>query len=432
MDDKQTPDEEKQMENEGEIQEENHEQTGSNGETEVFKDKSTTYGNQTSHQKSPSKLKSFAMLVLAAIIGSVLTLGAVFQTNLFASNDGNPGDQVIQTAESIPTAVKPTTTTKSTADIVEDASSAIVGIVNMSKVQNPFQPTEGEVKKGIGSGVVYNVTDDATYIVTNNHVIEGASSLKISLPDGEKVDGELVGADPLTDIAVVKIKGDHGLKPLPFGDSDTLRAGDEVIAIGNPLGLELSRTVTQGIVSAMDRTITVNTSAGEWDFDVIQTDAAINPGNSGGALINSQGELIGINSLKIKENGVEGLGFAIPSKEVQTIIKELADHGKVIRPYIGIGLKSVSEIPPYYLPDLPDKIQDGAVVLSIDEQSAAAKAGIKVEDVIVSINGEKVTSDKDLRSYLYKNLAVGDKVTIDIYRNGEPQKIELTLASNEK
>src|SRR5699024_3117941 len=133
--------------------------------------------------------------------------------------------------------------------------------------------------------------------------------------------------------------------------------------------------------SAKDRTIPVQTSAGEWIFDVIQTDAAINPGNSGGALLNDQGELVGINSLKIGGSGVEGLGFAIPSNEVKQLIDEITENGQVIRPYVGVGLKSVSDIPPNYLQDLPEDVKEGAIVLSVDEKSAAAKAGIKLEDV---------------------------------------------------
>ncbi len=376
------------------------------------------------------KNRSFLKMIAAGVIGSVLTFGVITQTDYFQPEQ----QETPQPAASEQTTAEPIMSKGSVADIVESASDAIVGIVNMSEQQqNPFQQqTEGEeVQKGVGSGVIYKVDKDAAYIVTNNHVIEGASSVQVSLSDGENVDAELVGTDPLTDIAVVKIKGDYDITPLAFGDSDQLRAGDEVIAIGNPLGLDLSRTVTQGIVSAMDRTITVNTSAGEWDFDVIQTDAAINPGNSGGALINSQGEVIGINSLKIANNGVEGLGFAIPSNQVQTLIEELTEKGKIERPYVGVGLKSVSEIPQHYLQDLPKDVEGGAVVLSVDDKSAAGKADIQVEDVIVGINGEEVKNDHDFRSYLYKDLSIGDKVTLKLYRNGKPKEVELTLTSNQ-
>src|SRR5699024_10342899 len=158
--------------------------------------------------------------------------------------------------------------------------------------------SEDEVERGVGSGVIYEITDEGASIVAKNHVIEDASSLQVSLPNGYTVDEKLVGTDPLSGILVVDVRVDIDVGPIKFGESEDLRTGDSVIAIGNPLGLDLSRTVTQGIVSATDRSIPIETSAGEWEFDVIQTDAAINPGNSGGALLNSSGELVGINTMK--------------------------------------------------------------------------------------------------------------------------------------
>ena len=223
----------------------------------------------------------------------------------------------------------------------------------------------------------------------------------------------------MTDIAVLKIDAKYATSSLDFGDSSTLRAGDTVLAIGNPLGLDLSNTVTQGIVSAVDRTVSVSTSAGKWDLNVIQTDAAINPGNSGGALVNTSGQLIGMNSLKIAEDGVEGLGFAIPSNDLVPIINEIIENGQVERPYIGVGLASLEQIPQMYLQNLPNSVEGGAIVTSIDPNSAAAKAGLQVQDVIVSINDTNVTSSDDLRKYLYTELEVGDKATFKIYRGSE-------------
>ncbi|HLR53164.1 MAG TPA: trypsin-like peptidase domain-containing protein [Pseudogracilibacillus sp.] len=393
-------------------------------------------------KKTKKHTFSFLKLIAAGVIGSVLTLGVVTQTNYFDSEDG--------------TTVEPETATKSTAeqvdtsdsssisDIANNASEAIVGVVNMSEApDNPFEQFEQgekgnndnsesgeEVQKGVGSGVVYKVTDDAAYIVTNNHVIEGASSLKIALENGDKVDGEVVGSDSLSDMAVVKIEGDYDITPLEFGDSDSLNNGDGVVAIGNPLGLDLSSTITSGIVSGTNRTIPVETSEGKWDLDVIQTDAAINPGNSGGALINMDGELVGINSLKIAENGVEGLGFAIPSNEVQDLIDELMENGEIERPQLGVGLQNVEEIPPYYLQQLPDDIEEGAVVLKVDDQSPAEKAGIKPEDVIAEIDGHEVKNVQEVRSYLYKEAEVGDTVTLKVYRDGDTKDIDVKLASS--
>ena len=207
--------------------------------------------------------------------------------------------------------------------MVEEASKSIVGIVNMQKQtqgQGFFFPTHNNadtnssntVESGSGTGVVFKIDGDNAYIVTNNHVIEDAQEIHITVYGGEKTTAELIGTDPLTDTAVLKIDAKYAISVLEFGDSSDLRAGDTVLAIGNPLGLDLSNTVTQGIVSAVDRTVTVPTSAGNWDLNVIQTDAAINPGNSGGALVNPSGQLIGINSLKISEDGCGGIRVCHP------------------------------------------------------------------------------------------------------------------------
>lgn len=225
------------------------------------------------------------------------------------------------------TAEKLSTSTDSNdrADMVESASKSIVGVVNLQEMQNqnPYQrqSTESQtVESGTGSGVIYKKADGKAYIITNNHVIEGAKEVEISLYDGQKATAAVVGADALTDLAVLTIDASKAPEGIKFGNSDSMRPGEEVLAIGNPLGLDFSRSVTQGIVSATGRSISVDTSDGEWELDVLQTDAAINPGNSGGALINTAGEVIGINSLKISENGVEGLGFAIPSNDVIPIV----------------------------------------------------------------------------------------------------------------
>jgi serine protease Do len=385
----------------------------------------------------PSKLRGFVSLVSAGVIGSVLTLTIAPQTDLFQKmypqmeeNISTNSTDNTEISKIVPTQTSAKTTTGSIADIVENASKAIVGIVNMQSQQNFFSESTGKVQSGSGSGVIFQKTDKAAYIITNNHVIEGASEIEISLFNGEKAKAEVVGADALTDLAVLKIDPKYVTSVIEFGDSSKLRPGDQVLAIGNPLGLDLSRTVTQGIVSAVDRSIGVSTSAGEWDLNVIQTDAAINPGNSGGALINTQGQVIGINSLKISENGVEGLGFAIPSNDLLPIVNEMIENGKVERPYIGVSLASLEEVPRGFLQSIPDSVKQGAMVTYIDPNSAAAKAGLQQQDLIVSINNEEIKTSGDLRKYLYSNLKVGDKVTLKIYRQGKSMSISLTLTSN--
>ncbi|WP_102272959.1 S1C family serine protease [Cytobacillus massiliigabonensis] len=384
-------------------------------------------------QVKRSKLKGVVSTVLAGVIGSALTLTAL--PYLPNSNASEAAPKAIVSEEHTDTQTSgklnvQQVSANSIADMVEQASKAIVGIENMQQQTNRFNQTSA-VGGGTGSGVIFKKTSDAAYIVTNNHVIENANEIEVSLHDGKKVKAELIGTDPLTDIAVLKITGDINVETLAFGDSSSLRAGDQVLAIGNPLGLDLSRTVTQGIVSAVDRTIAVSTSAGEWDLEVIQTDAAINPGNSGGALINGSGELVGINSLKISESGVEGLGFAIPINDVQTIINELIKNGKVIRPYLGVGLADLEEIPSFYLQNLPNDVTKGAIVTTVDPDSAAGKAGLQEEDILVSIGGNKIASANDLRKYLYTKYSVCDKVKIEFYRKGKLETVEATLTSNQ-
>ncbi|WP_341357545.1 trypsin-like peptidase domain-containing protein [Rossellomorea sp. y25] len=385
--------------------------------------------------KKPFKGRGFLNTVGAGIIGSVLTLTVLPQTDYY-QNLAQPG--IEQSAgdngkveSSGDSEINPTTVSTGSGDvanIVEDASESIVGIVNYQQ-QNGMGASQ-EAQAGTGSGVLFKKEGDSAYIITNNHVIEGASKIEVSLYDGQKTDAELIGADPLTDLAVLKIDGKYTDNLLEVGDSSALRAGEQVIAIGNPLGLDLSRTVTQGIVSAVDRTIPVQTSKGESELNVIQTDAAINPGNSGGALLNSKGELIGINSAKISNSGVEGLGFAIPSKDFLPVVSEIIKTGKVERPYIGIGMTNLSDVPRNYLGNLPKEVESGVIVANIDDTSAAAEAGIKEGDVITELNGKAVADVADLRRQLYADLKVGDQIDLTIFRGGEEITISLTLTSN--
>ncbi|MFE8700158.1 S1C family serine protease [Cytobacillus sp. FJAT-54145] len=377
-------------------------------------------------------LKGFISTLAAGVVGSALTLAVIPHTdylNQFGQTDAVLQEQSIQ-SPIVPTKTSTTQTGEtSIADMVENASKAIVGVVNLQEQPNRFSGTTTSVESGSGSGVIFKKTENSAYIITNNHVIEGAGQIEVSLANGERVSATLVGADALTDLAVLKINPKYVTTVIEFGDSATLRAGDEVLAIGNPLGLEFSRTVTQGIVSAVDRTISVSTSAGEWDLNVIQTDAAINPGNSGGALINTNGQVIGINSLKIAESGVEGLGFAIPSNDLLPIVNEMIETGQVERPYMGVSLGNLEEISPVYLQELPENVTNGVMVTYIDPYSSAAKAGLTVQDVIVGINDTEINDANELRKYLYSEVKVGDKVTVKVYRDGELKEVELTLTS---
>lgn len=380
----------------------------------------------------PTKKGSFLQTILAGVIGAVLTLVVVmnvpfFQQKVSPTNDSPESAEIVSPVN----AEQVSTGDDSLVNMVESASKAIVGVVNYKEARNPFQQTpEGNSQAGTGSGVIFSKEGDTAFVVTNNHVIENATELEVSLENGETVEAELIGTDALTDIAVLKISSEHVEAVLDFGDSTSLKVGQQVIAIGNPLGLDFSRTVTQGIVSGVDRSINVQTSAGEWVLDVLQTDAAINPGNSGGALLNMQGQVIGINSLKISSNQVEGLGFAIPSNDVIPLVNEIIKNGEIERPYLGISMVELSQVPRTYLKDLPNKVTDGVVVTNVDPQSAAGKAGVEVEDIITKIDGKEIKNPHDLRKVLYTDLKAGETINLEVYKGSEAKTLEVTLSSN--
>lgn len=392
-------------------------------------------------QKKPKKrnLKGFASTLAAGVIGSVLTLTILPHTDYIKSFYPNAENQVTSSSDNQvkPVSAQPTMASGgSIADTVEKVSKAIVGVVNFQQQQNNdfwgnSSSGQGQsMQAGSGSGVIFQKNNDSAYIVTNNHVVEGASKLEISLYDGQKTSAEVVGTDALTDLAVLKIDAKYVTSTAAFGDSSKLRPGDQVYAIGNPLGLNLSRTVTQGIVSAVDRSIAISTSAGNWDTNVIQTDAAINPGNSGGALINPQGQVIGINSLKISESGVEGLGFAIPSNDLLPIVNQLIKSGKVDRPYLGIGLADLDQVPQVYWQNLPENVKEGVLVMNIDPNSTAARAGFQPKDVIVSMNGTKIANSSELRKFLYSKVKTGDEIKFEVYRDGKLITLKGKLSAN--
>ncbi|WP_312471484.1 trypsin-like peptidase domain-containing protein [Neobacillus sp.] len=398
----------------------------------------TRITNQVEQKKDKKRnVKGFASTLAAGVIGSVLTLTILPHTDYIKSFYPNAENQVTSgTGSSVKQVVaQPTMASSgSIADTVEKVSKAIVGVVNYQQQQtnDPWGNSSNQksVQSGSGSGVIFQKNNDIAYIVTNNHVVEGASKLEISLFDGQKTTAEVVGTDALTDLAVLKIDAKYVTATADFGDSSTLRPGDQVYAIGNPLGLDLSRTVTQGIVSAINRSISVSTSAGNWDTNVIQTDAAINPGNSGGALINQQGQVIGINSLKISESGVEGLGFAIPSNDLIPIVNQLIKAGKVDRPYLGVGLADLDQVPQVYWQNLPNNVKQGVLVMNIDPNSTAATAGFQPKDIIVSMNGTKIANSSELRKYLYSKVKTGDEIKFEVYRDGKQITLKAKLSAN--
>lgn len=282
-----------------------------------------------------------------------------------------------------------------------------------------------------GSGVIYKKDGNSAYVVTNNHVVDGASQIEIMLSDGTKVVGELVGTDTYSDIAVVKIASDKVTTVAEFANSDKITVGETAIAIGSPLGTDYANSVTQGIVSSLSRTVTMTNDDGETiSTNAIQTDAAINPGNSGGALINIEGQVIGINSSKISStsdsgsgNSVEGMGFAIPANDVVKIINQLEANGKVIRPALGITMANLSDLSTTTISrlNIPTSVTSGIVVASV-QSGMPAEGVLKKYDVITAIDDKDVSSITDLQSVLYGH-STGDSIKVTFYR-GTDKKTE--------
>lgn len=317
-------------------------------------------------------------------------------------------------------------------DIVDNVSDAVVGVVNLQEAG--FWNETGEA--GTGSGVIYKKEGKNAFVVTNHHVIEGASQVEISLSDGTRVPAEILGSDALTDLAVLRVDSEKIKKVAEFGDSDAVKPGEPVIAIGNPLGLQFSGSVTQGIISGTERAIPIDENGDgqvDWNAEVLQTDAAINPGNSGGALINLDGKVIGINSMKIAQSAVEGIGLSIPANHAIPIIEDLEKYSEVRRPFLGIGMRSLNEVSSYHKEQtlkLSEDVTDGVIVMSVVPVSPAAQAGLQEFDVITEFAGEKVKDIIELRKALYDQ-DVGDTVEVVYYRNGEKMSGKLKLGEED-
>ncbi len=300
----------------------------------------------------------------------------------------------------------------STQEVAEKAANSVVEITTESVVSGQYM--QQYVSKGAGSGVI--ISKDG-YIITNNHVIDGASTITVTLKNGKSYTAKLIGKDSQVDVALLKIDATD-LSPVTFGDSDNLKVGETAVAIGNPLG-KLGGTVTNGIISALNREITID---GE-TMNLLQTNAAINPGNSGGGLFNANAELVGLVVAKSSGSDVEGLGFAIPINDVVNILQDLMDHGYVTgRPSLGVSLTDISEdqLFSYRLDEA------GTYVAQVTSGSAAEKAGIKLGDLLVKIDDTEITSSSQAASLISKHKA-GDEVSITIKRDGKEQTVKATL-----
>ena len=386
---------------------------------------------QTFYKKGITFLIIILIGFLSGALGSFVTLQLYQKQGNQATN--NTTNTVTQTSYKNENA---------TTQAVNKVKDAVVSVITYSaNRQNSVfgndetdTDTDSQQVASEGSGVIYKKNGKDAYLVTNTHVIKGASKVDIRLADGTKVPGEIVGSDTFSDIAVVKISSEKVTTVAEFGDSSKLNVGETAIAIGSPLGSEYANTVTQGIISSLNRNVSLKSQDGQAiSTKAIQTDPAINPGNSGGPLVNIQGQVIGITSSKIASNGgtsVEGLGFAIPSNDAQNIIKQLESDGKVTRPALGIQMVNLSNVGASDLRKLniPSGLTSGVVVRSV-QNNMPANGHLQKYDVITKVDDKEITSSTDLQHALY-NHAIGDTIKITYYRNGKEETTSIKLDKN--
>ena len=355
-------------------------------------------------------------IVITLLVVASLGMNVFLFTKVNKSSSSGSSSNKNATVENVNYDVKSSTT-----DVIEKVNSSVVGVLVYAN----------GTASGSGSGVVYRVDGKTAYIITNAHVVSGATDVQVVFSNKESVNATIVGSDTYSDIAVLKLTADFDMTAIKCGDSSLLDQGETVLAIGSPLGIEYAGTVTQGIVSGIDRTVSVDLNDDgqeDWDMNVIQTDAAINPGNGGGALVNMAGELVGITSMKLSNTSVEGMGFALPINDVITSVEQIIENGKVTRPQIGISGVSLSGYSSYQLRyyRINTDLTDGIYVSRVTSGGAASKAGIQEGDIIVKFDGKEVTTYKSFLTELYSK-EPGDKVSVVVNRNGTEKTIEVTL-----
>lgn len=411
----------------------NNEQQNNKSSNTVQTQQAASYEAKPKKQKrNGSWLRGFTGGLIGGLISSVLVIlllgnqllpgtqgGRSTPPNADESASTDEASSIVQTLASDDAAVS--------TDISE-VSKAVVGVINMRQ-QSLWEESQ---EAGTGSGIIYKKENGKAYVVTNNHVVEGAEQVQVVIDKDHQVDATVLGTDALTDLAVLEIDGEYVDTIASLGSSEDMEVGETVLAIGNPLGMDFNNSVTKGIVSGLNRSVEVDTNGDrvpDWVTEVLQTDAAINPGNSGGALVNADGEVIGINSMKIAQSQVEGIGFAIPVDEALPIIEKLETDGEVSRPLIGISTAPISQVPAEYQNqiNLPDDIEGGMVIANVQPNSPADKANLQQFDVITKINGNPVTSIIELRKELYDQGQAGEHVEIEYVRDSQVHSITLKL-----
>ena len=359
------------------------------------------------------KIKTAIAATIMIIILSLTLTGCVSSTSATPTSTPTPTSAPTQT-----TAQSASYTLPSITSVVDEVNPAVASIVVGTVTYDWWG--QSVPSQQAGSGVII---DKRGYIVTNNHVVEGATSITVSIPDGRTFNATLVGTDSATDLAIIKINGNN-LPTASFGNSNAMRVGEWVVAIGNALALDGGPTVTAGVISATGRSITED--SGATLYDLIQTDAAINPGNSGGPLINLNGEVIGINTAKISSVDVSGVGFAISSDSAKPVADALIEGGYISRPYMGVNLLTVTPAIAYQYSLSTDT---GALITQIQQNGPAVQAGLKAGDVITAIDGKEMQTADDVIKAI-RSHSIGDTIQITFYRGSSLQSTSVTLAEN--
>lgn len=368
-----------------------------------------------------SSKKSFNFVVALLVIVLIVAVCADLVANYAPLKD------IFSKTVNYTTSKEVTVTDKGIADAVEKVFDATVVV----KVGN----NSGQIN-GWGSGFVYKTDNKYGYIITNHHVVDDAKKLTIMFTDESSCDGELIGSDEYADIAVVKVPKDKVKAVVELGKTDELRPGDTVFAVGTPVDLSYSFTVTRGILSGKNRLVGMSSgnkyyaNADSWYMNLLQIDASINSGNSGGPLANSNGEIIGVTNSKLSNSytssaSIENMGFAIPIEDALAVASQLCESGKVSRPLLGVAMTTVENAPRQGI-SVPAGITEGAVVVEVQSGSAADKGGIKSGDVITKIGDKKVENFMYLKYYLYR-YQIGDKISLTVNREGKEKVLDIVL-----
>lgn len=368
------------------------------------------------------RIKEAVLIIVSFVIGGVLTFVIIGGDDLISGNSNFTTGSGLTCSSADCTKV-----VVDESGISEAVDKVYDGVLMIRNYQN------NEVV-ATGTGFVYKIEGDFAYIMTNQHVVEGANKVTLITYKDEEIEGEVLGGDSYVDIAIIKIKKYDGINSLQLGNSENAKLGDLVFTIGSPLGYEYRGSVSTGHLAGKDRLVSVSTdsniSSSDWVMKVLQTDAAINPGNSGGPLMNTNGEVIGVISMKLVQTEVEGMGFAIPIEYINSKIETLEKGESIEWPLLGVSMLNVSDAKNSYRYDfnIPNDIDSGVVVAGIETGGGADDSDLKEGDIITKLNGEKVQDSAYLRYELYKYSA-GDTIDITYIRNGDEHTTKVVLSS---